>query len=163
AAPPRAGTGARESGPAEGVSGDREGISSDMARPDSAASLIVNEPIGRFNCKTSAPAAAPQTITTPQTSVRFCGQTPPPHRHPGDLGHDLVAEPIALPRVLAEQHVLAVDEAVVVVGHARDVHQAVDEVLDELHEQPERRHPDHVALELLADLVGHEADLLPLD
>jgi sec-independent protein translocase protein TatA len=33
-----------------------------MARPGSAASLIVTEPIGRFNCKTSAPAAVPYTL-----------------------------------------------------------------------------------------------------
>ena len=39
---------------------------------------------------------------------------------------------------------------------------AFDEVLNQLDEQPEGRHPGDVAVELVADLVGHEADLLPL-
>ena len=45
----------------------------------------------------------------------------------------------------------------------RDVHQAFDHVLDELHEQAERGDAGDVAVELVADLVVHEPDLLPLD
>ena len=37
-----------------------------------------------------------------------------------------------------------------------------DEVLDQLDVQPERADAGDVALELVADLVGHEPDLLPL-
>ena len=36
-------------------------------------------------------------------------------------------------------------------------------MLDQLHEQPEPGHPGHVTGELIADLVRHEPDLLPLD
>ena len=57
----------------------------------------------------------------------------------------------------------ALDEPVVVVRHRRDVHHALDEVLDQLDEQPERRDAGDVAFEFVADLVRHEADLLPLD
>ena len=44
----------------------------------------------------------------------------------------------------------------------RDVHQALDVVLDELDEQAERRDAGDVAVEDVADLVGHEPHLLPL-
>ena len=74
----------------------------------------------------------------------------------------LVAEPIDLLRVLAAQHVRALEEPVVVVGHRRDVDHAFDEVLDQLDEQAERRDAGDVALEFIADLVGHELHLLPL-
>ena len=53
-------------------------------------------------------------------------------------------------------------EPVVVVGHRRDMDQALDEMFDELDEQAECRHAGDVAFELVADLVRHEADLLPL-
>jgi hypothetical protein len=49
----------------------------------------------------------------------------------------LVAEPVHLARVLASQHVGALDEPIVVVGHRRHVHEPLDEVLDELDEEPE--------------------------
>ena len=65
--------------------------------------------------------------------------------------------------VLAAQHVRALDEPVVVVGHRRDVDHAFDEVLDQLDEQAEGGDAGDVAVELVADLVRHEADLLPLD
>ena len=85
------------------------------------------------------------------------------HVNLDDLHLHAIAEPVDLPLVLAAQHVHAVDEAVVVVGHRRDVHEAFDEVFDELDVEPERRHTRDVAVELVADLVRHEADLLPLD
>ena len=75
---------------------------------------------------------------------------------------DLVAEPIGLLRVLAAQHVRALDEPVVVVRHRRDVHEPFDVVLDQLDEQAERRDAGDVALEFIADLVGHELHFLPL-
>src|ERR1039458_9227194 len=87
-----------------------------------------------------------------------------PHLHV-DAEHldvHFVAQAVDLPRVLAAQHVSAVDEAVIVVGHRRDVHHAFDEVLDELDEQAEPRHAGDIAFELIADLVGHELHLLPL-
>ena len=73
-----------------------------------------------------------------------------------------VAEPVDASVLLAAQHVRALDEPVVVVGHRRDVHHAFDEVLDELDEQAEGADAGDVALELVADLVGHEPDFLPL-
>jgi hypothetical protein len=80
--------------------------------------------------------------------------------------HDLHLHPVAETvdpfRVLTLQRVLLLDKAVVVVAHARNVHQAFDEVLDELDEEAEGGHSGHVTLELLAHLVRHEADLLPL-
>ena len=39
---------------------------------------------------------------------------------------------------------------------------ALDEVFDQLDEDAERGNAGDVALELIAELVGHEADLLPL-
>ena len=39
---------------------------------------------------------------------------------------------------------------------------ALDEMFDQLDEQAECRHAGDVALEFIADLVGHELDLLPL-
>ncbi len=74
----------------------------------------------------------------------------------------LVAEPVDLLRVLAAQQVRALDEPVVVVGHRRDVHHALDEVLDQLDEQAEGGDAGDVAFEFIADLVGHELHLLPL-
>ena len=79
-----------------------------------------------------------------------------------DLDAHLVAEPVDLAGVLAVQDVRLLDEAVVVVGHRRDVHHAFDEVLDQLDVQAEGADAGDVALELVADLVRHEADLLPL-
>src|SRR6185295_10237061 len=61
----------------------------------------------------------------------------------------LVAEAIHLVRVLAAQQVRALDEAVVVVRHRRDVDHALDEVLDQLDEQPERGDAGDVALEFI--------------
>ena len=55
-----------------------------------------------------------------------------------DLHRHLVAEPVVLAGVLAAQDVRPLDEPVVVIGHRRDVHQALDEVLDQLDEQAER-------------------------
>src|SRR5690349_11735457 len=62
------------------------------------------------------------------------------HVHANDLDLHLVAEPIDLVGVLAAQQVRVLDELVVVVGHRRDVDHALDEVLGQLHEQPERCH-----------------------
>ena len=42
------------------------------------------------------------------------------------------------------------------------MHEPFDEVLDELDEEPERGDAGDVALEFVADLVGHEPHLLPL-
>src|SRR5581483_6786013 len=78
------------------------------------------------------------------------------HLHP-----HLVAEAVDLVRILAAEHVRSLDESIVVVRHRRHVHHALDEMLDELDEQPERRDAGDVAVELVADLVGHELDLLP--
>ena len=63
---------------------------------------------------------------------------PPLHVDLDDLHADLVAEPVDAAGVLAAQDVRALDEPVVVVGHRRDVDQALDEVLDQLDEQAER-------------------------
>src|SRR5688572_7123121 len=82
--------------------------------------------------------------------------------HLHDLDLDAIAEPVDLAGVLPPQHVQPLLEAVIVVRHRRDVHQALDEVLDELDEQPEGRYPGNVAVELVADLVGHEPYFLPL-
>ena len=86
----------------------------------------------------------------------------PLHVDLDDLHARPVAEPVHPPGVLSAQDVRTLDEPVVVVGHRRDVDHALDEVLDQLDEQAERRHAGDVAVELVADLVGHEADLLPL-
>jgi len=64
---------------------------------------------------------------------------------------------------LAAQRVLAFQVAVVVVRHARNVDESLDEVLGQLHEQPDRRYPDHVPGELVPHHPGHEAHLAPLD
>src|SRR5581483_1463606 len=63
-----------------------------------------------------------------------------PHFHvdADDLDLHLVAEPIDLVRVLAAQHMRALDEPVIVIGHRRDMHHALDEVLDQFDEQTER-------------------------
>ena len=54
------------------------------------------------------------------------------------------------------------DEAVLVVGQRGQVDKPFDERVDQLDEQAERADAGHVAVELLADLVRHETDLLPL-
>src|SRR5688572_1686552 len=75
APPPRAGVGGADSGgPAEGGPTEREGISKDMARPESAASLIVNEAIGSVQLQNQCPDRAVPIPKTPSTPVRFCGQ-----------------------------------------------------------------------------------------
>src|SRR5215211_2613012 len=53
------------------------------------------------------------------------------HVHADDLDPDLVAQPIALVRVLTDQRVRAFQEPVVVVGHRRHVDHALDEMLDQ--------------------------------
>jgi hypothetical protein len=80
-----------------------------------------------------------------------------------DLYLHAATQPIHLLRVLAEEHVLLLDEPVVVVGHARDVHQALDKVLGQLDEQSELRHAGDEPFELIPDLAGHESHLLPLE
>src|SRR5262245_33891582 len=60
--------------------------------------------------------------------------------HSHDLHAHFVAQPIDLARVLAAQQMAALDEPVVVVGHRRNVDHPFDKVLDELDEEPERRH-----------------------
>src|SRR5262245_49193458 len=59
--------------------------------------------------------------------------------HADDLDLHLVAQPIHFLRVLAAQQVPALHEPVVIVAHRRDVDHALDEMLDELDEQAERR------------------------
>src|SRR5438067_11792804 len=76
------------------------------------------------------------------------------HVHADDLHLHLVAEAVDLVRVLAAQQVRALDGPVVVVRHRRDVDHALDEMLHELDEEAEGRDAGHVALELVADLVG---------
>src|SRR5438067_11979851 len=76
------------------------------------------------------------------------------HVHADDRHLHLVAQAVALVRVLAAQQVRALDEPVVVVRHRRDVDHALDEMLHELDEEAEGRDAGHVALELVADLVG---------
>ena len=66
---------------------------------------------------------------------------PPFHVDADHLHRDLVAQPVDPSGVLAAQHVRALDEPVVVVGHRRDVDHPFDEVLDQLDEQPERATP----------------------
>ena len=63
--------------------------------------------------------------------------------------HNLYVHPIpqsiTLLRVLPAQHVFLLDESVVVVCHARHVDEPLDVMLDESHEQAERRHTRDVA------------------
>src|SRR5512145_736814 len=86
----------------------------------------------------------------------------PLHIHSDDLNADLIAEPIDLPRALALQHMLLLEEPVVVVRHARDVNKSFDVMLAQLDEQAERRDAGDETVVLVADLVGHETHLLPL-
>src|SRR5438094_151947 len=67
------------------------------------------------------------------------------HVDADDLNLHLVSEPVHLLRVLAPQHMRAVDEPVIIVRHRRNVNQPLDEMLDELHEQTEGGDPCHVA------------------
>src|SRR5207245_2122984 len=62
----------------------------------------------------------------------------------------------------ASRDVPARGDAVVFVGHRRDVDEPLHVDLLQLDEQPEGLHARHVALVDLAQLVRHEADLLPL-
>src|SRR5262245_31228267 len=78
------------------------------------------------------------------------------HVDPNDLHLHAVAESIDFLGVLAAQQVRALDEPVIVVGHRGHMDQPLHEMLDQLDEQPERGDAGHVALELVADLVGHE-------
>src|SRR5262245_37941199 len=87
---------------------------------------------------------------------------PPLHVDLDDLHPHAIAEPVDATRVLALEDVRPLPEPVVVVGHRRDVDEPLDEVLDQLDEEPERGHAGDVAVDLVADLVRHEADLLPL-
>src|SRR5829696_4624703 len=80
------------------------------------------------------------------------------HIHLDHLHAHLVAKPVDLAGVFAAHDVRALDEPVVVVGHRRHVHHALDEVLDQLDEEAEGGHAGDVTVELVADLVGHEAD-----
>jgi hypothetical protein len=57
---------------------------------------------------------------------------------------------------------VGVQEAVVVIRHARNVNQAFHERLDQLDKQTEPSHASHVAGEFVTHLVRHEPDLLPL-
>ena len=66
---------------------------------------------------------------------------PPLHVDLDHLHRDLVAQPVHPSGLLAAQDVRRLDEPVVVVGHRRDVDQALDEVLDQLDEQAERASP----------------------
>jgi hypothetical protein len=58
--------------------------------------------------------------------------------------------------------VLLLEEPVVVVGHAGDVDESFDVMLTELDEQTEGHDAGDEAVVLVADLVGHEPYLLPL-
>src|SRR5215212_8430310 len=84
------------------------------------------------------------------------------HVDPHHLDSHAIAQPVRLVSVLSAQRVRRFEEAVVIVGHARDVHEPLDEVLGQLDEQPERGYAGDVPVELVADLVGHEPYFLPL-
>ena len=87
---------------------------------------------------------------------------PDVHVDADHLNRNPVAQAIRLVRVFAAHHVCGFDEAIIIVGHGRHVDQPLDEVLDELDKQPERGDAGDVPLEFIADLVGHEPHLLPL-
>ena len=64
--------------------------------------------------------------------------------------------------MFASQLVCTLDEPIVIIRHGRDMDETLHEMLDQLDEEAERRHADHVPAEFIADFVGHEADFLPL-
>src|SRR5687767_5582781 len=84
------------------------------------------------------------------------------HVDADDLHADLVTEAIGLLRALAKQRVLLLAEPVVIVGHRADMDETFDVMLGQLDEHAERRHTGDVAVKHVADLVGHETHLLPL-
>src|SRR5688572_15967909 len=84
------------------------------------------------------------------------------HVHLDDLHGHAIAEPEHAPGVLTLQNVRTLDEPVVVVRHGGHVDEPLDEMLDELDEQPKRGDARDVSVELIAHFVRHEADLLPL-
>src|SRR3990170_2248456 len=63
-------------------------------------------------------------------------------------------------RFFADEHVLLFREHVVIVFEARYVHEPLDEVVFEFHEESETRYPGHYAGQDLACFVFHELDLL---
>ena len=87
---------------------------------------------------------------------------PAVHVDAHDLYAHALAELVDLLRVFTAQRVRLFEKPIIVVRHARHVHQSLDVVLRQLHEQAERRDARDVAVEFIADLVGHEAHLLPL-
>ncbi len=89
-------------------------------------------------------------------------ELPPLHVDANDLHLHTIAQAEDAPGVLAAQDVLPLDEPVIVIRHRRHVHQTFDEMLHELDEQSECGDAGDVAVELVTDLVGHEADFLPL-
>src|SRR5438093_10526569 len=71
---------------------------------------------------------------------------PPLHVHADDLHTHLVTETIDPLGVLAAQHVLLLEEAVVVVRHARAVDEPFAVMLNQLAEASKRRNAGDVAL-----------------
>ena len=132
-----------------------------MRRPSPGVGGRRRQPprLGTAPARTAVPFGLPHRVQDVQQAQI---DLPALHVDLDDLHGHLVAEPVFLAGILAAQDVCPLDEPVVVIGHRRDVHQPLDEVLDQLDEQPERGDAGDVALEFVADLVGHEADLLPL-
>src|SRR5262245_59137641 len=106
--------------------------------------------------RTARPADRVQNLRQPEIDL------PPLEIHADDLHAHSIAETIDASVLLAAQNVRALDEPVVVVGHRGHVHHALDEVLDQLEVEAEGADAGDVAVELVADLVGHEAHFLPL-
>src|SRR2546423_8605242 len=79
------------------------------------------------------------------------------HKHAHFLAEGVFASPPLARDLLG---VLAV--SVAVVRHRRERHEAFDEHIEQLDEEAELGHADDQSLELFADAIAHELDLLPL-
>src|SRR5689334_24988240 len=95
-------------------------------------------PLGFRLCLAAARTASPLGDTN---LVEYLGKTQVDltalHVHFDHLHAHPIAETIDLPGVLAAQNVRALDEAVIVVGHRRNMNHPFDEVLNELDVQAE--------------------------
>ena len=112
----RPGGAARRAGPARAAAARRGGA------------VLRRGPRARSSLRTAASTSSIAELDLPAVQV---------DAH--DLDAHRVAEPVDLLGPLAEQHPRLLVEAVEVVGQRRDVDQALDEVLDQLDEQAERR------------------------